>query len=74
MNARTRVAHVLAWGAIYVFVLLLGAHLFDTWVLVPHWTAAHLALVFIFFIPTNESLGFFASDPATLELDAAVAR
>jgi hypothetical protein len=120
---RIALARLLTWAAVYVFALLLGAHMFDTFVLIPHWTAsppesiqawvesphypdvvpylipllvallvvpaasfiaglrdggparrwrgiatacaiAHLSLLFLFFVPTNQVLGFLPSEAA----------
>lgn len=123
MTIRAVLARLLAWAAVYTFALLLGAHMLDTFVLIPHWTAsppesletwlahpqypdvaiymvpllvaallvpaasfaagmsdgpaarrwrgitaacaiAHVALVFVFFVPTNQVLGFLPSETA----------
>ncbi len=123
MTFRAILARLLAWAAVYTFAFLLGAHMLDTFVLIPHWTASppesletwlahpqypdvavymapllvaallvpaasfavgfvdgagsrrwrgitvacaltHVALVFVFFVPTNQVLGFLPSETA----------
>jgi hypothetical protein len=133
MPIRIALARLLAWATVYVFALLLGAHMLDTFVLIPHWTAsppesieawvtspqypdvvpylmpllvalllvpaasfaagyregeqdrrwrgiatacalAHLSLLFLFFVPTNQELGFLPSEAAAAQLAPEVAR